>query len=48
MSVRAQVEGLGFPSRIASLFPVQRQTQVALLVASAGTFEAETNVKTGS
>jgi len=45
MRVRAEVKGLGVPTRIASLFPVQRQSQVAFLVASAVTCEAETDVK---
>ena len=48
MTVRAEVKDLGVPSRIASPFPVQRQFQVALLVVSAATCEAETDVKSGS
>jgi len=42
MRVRAEVRGLRVSSRIASLSPVQRPSQVALLVASAATCEAET------
>jgi len=48
MRVRAEVKGLGVASRIASLFPVQRQSQAALLVVSVATREAETDVITWS